>query len=135
MSSGTRRRAKGSGTVYRQGRIWWIAYSGADGKRVAESTHSERKGDATRLLQRRVGAREHGLPVIPNVEQYTFEEAAKGFYARARPEAADVAPFEKELRRDFRLPGPDNAPGNHVRRVWRGSALPLRWTAMPAGKV
>jgi integrase len=44
---------------------------------MTESTGSERKGDATRLLQQRVGARDNGLPVIPNVEKYTFDEAAQ----------------------------------------------------------
>lgn len=71
------RRPKGSGSVYRQGRIWWIAYRGPDGRRIAESTSSVRKGDADRLLQRRVGARDHGLPVIPGVERLTFEDPAK----------------------------------------------------------
>ena len=50
-----KRRARGSGSVYQQGRVWWIAYFGPDGKRHAESAESERKGDAERMLQRRVG--------------------------------------------------------------------------------
>ncbi len=59
------------------GRIWWISYHGPDGKRCAESSESERKGDAERLLQRRVGAREHNLPVIQKAEQLTFDDAAQ----------------------------------------------------------
>jgi integrase len=72
-----KKRPNGSGSVYRQGRIWWFAYTGPDGKRKAESSESTRKSDAERLLQRRTGAREHGLPVIPRAEQYTFEEGAQ----------------------------------------------------------
>src|SRR5215831_18163861 len=72
-----RRRAKGSGSVYRQGRIWWLSYKHPDGIRRAESSGSERKTDALRLLLRRSGAREHNLPVIPGVERTTFEDAAR----------------------------------------------------------
>ena len=42
--------------------MWWIQYIGPDGLRHAESSLSARKGDAERLLQRRIGAREHNLP-------------------------------------------------------------------------
>lgn len=72
-----KRRARGSGSVYRKGRVWWISYYGPDGRRHAESSESVRKGDAERLLLRRVGAREHNLPVIPRAEQLTFGEAAQ----------------------------------------------------------
>jgi hypothetical protein len=72
-----RRRARCSGSVYRIGRIWWISYHGPDGKRHAESSESERKGDAEPLLQRRIGAREHNLPVIQTQEQLTFSDAAQ----------------------------------------------------------
>jgi integrase len=71
-----KRRPKGNGSVYRQGRIWWIAYRAPDGSRQAESTGSVRKTDAERLLRTRVGAREHNLPVIPRAEQLAFGDAA-----------------------------------------------------------
>lgn len=54
---------------------WWISYVHA-GKGVREPA-GRRKGDAERLLQRRIGAREHGLPVIPRAEALTFDAAAK----------------------------------------------------------
>jgi hypothetical protein len=74
-----RRRPRGSGSIYRPSasRIWWISYFGPDGKRQAESSESQRKGDAERLLRRRIGAKEHNLPVIPRAEQLTFDDAAK----------------------------------------------------------
>lgn len=71
------RRARGSGSVYLKRRVYWISYYGPDGQRHAERSESERKGDAIRLLQRRVGARENHLPVIPRAEQLTFHEAAR----------------------------------------------------------
>ena len=79
MSEHTRktRRPRGSGSVYRKGRVWWISYYAPDGRRHAESSESTRKGDAERLLRRRIGAREHNLPVIPRAEKLTFIEAAQ----------------------------------------------------------
>lgn len=81
MSETTKRprRSKGSGTIYRYrgSKIWWFAYRGSDGSRIAESSGSQRKGDATRLLLRRISDRDNGLLVIPNVEKYTFNEAAQ----------------------------------------------------------
>jgi integrase len=71
------RRARGSGSVYRLGRVWWISYHSADGKRVAESTESPRKGDAERLLEKRIGSREHHLPMVKHAERLTFDAAAK----------------------------------------------------------
>jgi len=71
------RRARGSGSVYQLGRVWWISYHGPDGKRVAESVDSPRKGDAERLLERRIGSREHHLPIVKHAERLTFDTAAK----------------------------------------------------------
>lgn len=71
------RRPRGSGSVYLKGRFWWFKYQGPDGKAILESSSSTRKGDAQRLLQRRIGAREHGLPVVPNAEKVMFGDAAK----------------------------------------------------------
>jgi hypothetical protein len=40
-----------------------------------------------------------------------FTKAAKAYYDKAAPEAAGTTAYEKELRRAFRLPDPDPAPG------------------------
>src|SRR5262249_24389836 len=71
------RRARGSGTIRLIGRIWWIGYRGADGKRHWESSHSQKKTHAERLLLRRTGAREHNLPIVKYQEQLTFSDAAR----------------------------------------------------------
>jgi integrase len=82
-----RRRARGSGTVYQKHRpgcdrkryscIFWVSYRHPDGRRIAESSESKRKGDAERLLQRRVGAKANNLAVIPHAERLTFQDAAR----------------------------------------------------------
>jgi hypothetical protein len=47
-------------------------------------------------------------------ECVAFEKAAAHFYDKARAEAADVTAYEKELRRAFRLPDPDQVPGAYL---------------------
>ena len=71
------RRARGSGSIYPQGRVWWISYRGADGRRVAESTESRRKCDAEALLLKKTGAVAHNLPIVEHAERLTFREAAQ----------------------------------------------------------
>jgi hypothetical protein len=71
------RRARGSGSVYKIGRTFWIQYYGADRLRHKESTNSTRKGDAERLLEKRVGSREHNLPLVRRAETLTFNDAAQ----------------------------------------------------------
>ena len=104
--SGRKRRPRGSGSVYQKHRpgcarpqkgcvcVWWISYRGPDDARVSESSESHRKGDAQRLLDRRVGAREHNLPVIPRAEQLTFNAAAQAviddFNANGKRSVRDV---------------------------------------------
>lgn len=106
------RRARGSGSVYRKGRMYWVSYYGPDWRRHAESRESERKGDAIRLLQRRVGARENNLPVIPRAEQLTSNEAARAVLD-------DVAKDKRSLRVAQRRI--ENPPAPLLRRT------PARW--------
>jgi integrase len=70
------RRPRGSGSVYQIGRIWWIAYRGADGLRKRESVGTG-KSKAQDLLKKRTGAIDHHLPVIRHAEQLTFDQAAQ----------------------------------------------------------
>ena len=101
-----RRRARGSGGVFLKRRTWWICYYGADGLRHFESSGSERKGDAVRLLQRKVGARDNNLPVIPYAERLTFDDGAKAviddFVANGKRSLAVVQRrIDKHLRPYF----------------------------------
>ena len=125
-----RRRARGSGSVYRKGRVWWIAYYGPDGRRHAESSESTRKGDAERLLQRRVGAREHNLPVIPRAEQLTFHEAAQDvindFVANGKRSLAVVRRrIEKHLSPTFG--GRSASLASSTRSAWAVIRVSHRW--------
>jgi len=71
------KRTKGDGSLYRRGRIWWIAYKHPDGTRTSESTGSERRPVALRLLRKRIGAGANNLPVIARAERLTFYDAAQ----------------------------------------------------------
>ncbi len=77
MTDTKRRRTKGDGSVYRKGRIWWIQYQHPDGTRRRESTKSERRPVALRLLRDRLGRSALNLPVIAKAEQLTFHDAAQ----------------------------------------------------------
>ena len=71
------KRTKGDGSLYQRGRIWWIAYKHPDGTRILESSKSDRRAVALRLLRKQLGAGVHNLPVIKNAEQVTFHDAAQ----------------------------------------------------------
>jgi integrase len=71
------RRARGSGSVFKVGRVYWISYWDAAGKRVKESSGSQKKANAERLLGSRNGSVAHHLPIVRNAEKATFNEAAK----------------------------------------------------------
>ena len=91
-----RRRTRGSGSLFKPGRqkIWWIQYRDAAGKRVKESTLSERKGDADLMLQKRNGSREHHLPIVKKAEQLSFEDGVVMFlddYAVNKRDARKVS--------------------------------------------
>ncbi|HEX2460890.1 MAG TPA: hypothetical protein VHJ58_12155, partial [Vicinamibacterales bacterium] len=72
-----RTRGNGSGTVYKNGNIWYFAYKGPDGKRIYESSRSKQKGDAEHLLRKRLGALAENRPVVPRAEQVTFEQGVQ----------------------------------------------------------
>jgi integrase len=55
---------------------WWIQYH-RDGKKVRESSKSERKADAARLLRDRLAALAAGKPTGPAVEKTTYDYMAK----------------------------------------------------------
>ena len=89
-----RRRPRGSGSVYRKGAYWWISYRTLDGRRVAESSESTRKGDAETLLRSKVGDIDRGKNVTPQTGKLTFHEAAKaliGDYTNRERRSVDEA--------------------------------------------
>ena len=63
------------GQLKRRGSIWWVRYY-RDGRRFEESTRSDRREDAVRLLKVREGDVARGLPVTPKIGRLRFDEAA-----------------------------------------------------------
>jgi integrase len=60
-----RRRTKGSGSIRKRGRIFWITYY-VNGRAIAESAHTSDKEAASKLLQQRLGEVAAGRIVGPN---------------------------------------------------------------------
>src|SRR5207249_2747772 len=67
----------GSGSIYRRGKTWWIAYYTPDGKQVCESAKTKDKTEARKTLQTKVGQIAEGRYVGPAAEKVTFEELAE----------------------------------------------------------
>lgn len=63
------------GTLRRRGKIWHVRYS-RGGRQFEESSGSERKADAQRLLKLKEGDIAKGIPVTPQMNRVTFEDAA-----------------------------------------------------------
>jgi hypothetical protein len=74
-------RTRGLGTVYRRGNVWWVQYSFL-GKVYRESSGSESRPDAVRLLRKRLEEMGRGRLVGPNVERTTFEDLTAMLLAR-----------------------------------------------------
>ena len=66
----------GSGSVYRRGKKWWIAYY-ANGKQACESAGTKDKAEARRILQARLGQIAEGRYAGPAAERVTFEDLAE----------------------------------------------------------
>jgi hypothetical protein len=68
---------RGSGSVYRRGKTYWIGYyDPRTGKQVCESAKTADKAEARRILQARLGQLAEGRYTGPAAERVTFEELA-----------------------------------------------------------
>lgn len=67
------RRTAGTGGVFQRGAVWWLRYS-YRGRKIRESSGSERRGDAVKLLRRRLAEIGAGKLVGPDAERTTFAE-------------------------------------------------------------
>jgi len=65
------RRGRGEGRIWRIGRIWWIQYY-VHGRQVRESSHSDRKPVAERLIRRRLGEAAAGIVTFPQSARVTY---------------------------------------------------------------
>lgn len=94
----------GTGRIYKRGETWWIDYS-FRGKRHRESSGSTRKGDATKLLRRRMSEMGRGQLVGPDAEKLTFEDMARmiedDYEVQRRRSTKQLRSTIKRLRRFF----------------------------------
>jgi hypothetical protein len=94
---------KGSGSIYKRGKTYWIAYYGTDGKQVCESARTDDKVEARRLLQARVGQIAEGRFVGPAAERVTFEDLAEMILTDYRINGKKSLPdVEQKLRLHLR---------------------------------
>ncbi len=66
--------------IYKRGSVWWIRYTGLDGKQKRESSHSNKFSNAQLLLadrQQAIGKGEE--PEIKKIPNYTFRELAEKY--------------------------------------------------------
>src|SRR5262249_57190665 len=55
--------------------VYWFSYNGSDGRRMRESTRTNDKEAAKRLLKDREGRAARGEVLLPRVDRITYEEA------------------------------------------------------------
>jgi integrase len=65
------RRGRGEGRIWRIGRIWWVQYY-VHGRQIRESSRSDRKPVAERLLRRRLGEAAAGIVAFPQSARVTY---------------------------------------------------------------
>ena len=67
-----RARARGLGSVFQRGGVWWVQYF-VRGQRYRESSESSNRADAVRLLKRKIADAANGKPVGAQVEKTTLK--------------------------------------------------------------
>jgi integrase len=68
---------RGSGSVYRRGKTWWLKYY-ANGKPVYETAGTPDRAEARKQLQQRLGQLAEGRYTGPAADKVTFESLADG---------------------------------------------------------
>ncbi|HXG71783.1 MAG TPA: tyrosine-type recombinase/integrase [Gemmatimonadaceae bacterium] len=87
------------GELRKRGRIWWFRYY-RNGRRFEESSHSEHKGDASRLMKQREGDIAKGVPINAAIGRLRFEDAAA---AVAQDYAMNGRDTTKDVTRRIRM--------------------------------
>ncbi len=122
-------RARGTGSIFKRGRIWYVQYS-VRGRRYRESSHSSRRNDAVNLLRRRQAEVAQGQPGGANVERTTFEDLVQmiqdDYVINQRKSRRRLCSSIKHLRAFF---GDDRAvdiTGDRIQRYvrWRNEQRP-----------
>jgi len=63
------------GWLYKRGTIWWVKYY-INGRPVRESTRTDKKSEAERLLKEREGRVATGQPIIRRADRIVYDEVA-----------------------------------------------------------
>jgi integrase len=125
---------RGMGRVFRRKNsgAWWIAYYHR-GKEIRESSGSENKSDAQRLLRKRLGEIGRGKLIGPVEERVTFEDLAsdylKDYEIKQRRSLRWAKGRVANLRRHF---GPDRAMDITAPRIRGYAHARLEEGATPA---
>lgn len=78
--------------------IWWIRYY-RNGRRFEESAHSEKRGDAERLLKLREGDVAKGAPISAKIGRLKFDEASADLVTDYRINAKkSIAHVERHVK-------------------------------------
>jgi integrase len=76
----SQKRERGSGRIWQIGRIWYVQYY-SRGRQIRESSHSEVKMVAEKLLQRRLEEARVGATPAVKIEQIRYEHLREAMYA------------------------------------------------------
>lgn len=68
----------GMGRIYQRGHIWWVRYF-SNGREFNESSKSEKRADAKKLLKKRLGEIALHRFAGPKAEKVTFAELIQDF--------------------------------------------------------
>ncbi len=109
-------RARGTGRIFQRGRRFWVAYYGPDPKRPSrqkrffESTGSDERRDAERLLRRRLHEIHGDQFVGPQQERVTVAELLKQYQTHRELNGVKSADkFQSQVKRVQEFFGPERA--------------------------
>jgi integrase len=79
------RRERGTGRIWQDGAIWWIQYY-VHGQQVRESSGSEKKTVAEKLLEKRLSEKKAGVLRVTSADKLRYEKMRDCLYAKYRNE-------------------------------------------------
>ncbi len=79
-----------------ESKVWWVKYY-VNGRRIRESTGTEKETEARRFLKEREGRVATGQPILPRTDRVRYDEAAQDLRQHYRT-TGDRNPEEAEFR-------------------------------------
>jgi len=77
-------RRRGTGHVYKRGRVWWVKWYDATGQARYRSTHARERAVAEQLLRELLGHRARGTPTPPDPHRLTIDALLEGLLSEYR---------------------------------------------------